>query len=335
MVRKGVSALALIKGAKMSMIAFLCIITLGFACGPWKKDNEKKEVLITEKLQAVKSRQMFYCDEAVKRYKEKKGLIHECDSVLFASLLGVACNGVDIQPFEKEQTGQMCRDWECDCYVHGRAENGSKSGYSKDMNQGVQYNMAKKPVPDLIDRIVGYLKDNNLIMCQAVDSATFASRCVMPPKTYSRWIDIQDKTSFRANLTGSPDDSLFGKTGFEAHLAVLGVLIEGEIYGAISDISKKELKTQAKREDQNALYQAAHALYESGDMNTAADLWLDQCPAGRLPNNHQDYCTSYRYQRDRIKDGNINPDWLPCPGETYHEHPGVDCAFAAHLILGG
>lgn len=315
----------------MKLILMTIILT---ACnfGIFKKDNEKSSVTTSAMLEEIAvSLDETYCFKGQANYIAKKGRIHECDSALFAGLLGVACPGIDISHFENEP-GQMCRTWDCNCYLPDEGiNNGSDSQYSKDMNAGISLNIAvNKNQPELTRRIIDRLQTNNLVLCEAIDDVTWLGKCILPPASMQHWIDIEK------NMTGvfltRPRVPLFAD--YEKHLQVLGAIKEGEIYDAISDVSLINLRVRLDEEPRNVLFMAAHALYTDGDMAEAAAEWLRQCPVNRLPNNHQDWCTGYRYQRgENSTKGDGQKNWDPCPNEPFEEHTGIDCAFSAWVIL--
>ncbi len=277
-----------------------------------------------------------YCPKAVTKFLQTEGKIQKCDSALFAGLLGVACPGVDMTIFEKEDSpGQICRTPGCDCYLpETKTDNGSDSQYSKDMNIGVQLNMAVNlEKKDLVGRIVTYLTDHNLVMCEALNNTTWLTKCILPPTPMQEWQDILKKIQGKPIEGGQETLGLnptqqFVAGGFKRHLAVLSVLMEGEIYGGISDISMATLKKHAKAEPNNLVYNAAYQLYSKGEMRDIAWEWISTCPLERLPNNHEDWCTDYKFQRDEL-----GSDWEVCPDREFEEHPGIDCAFAAWIIL--
>lgn len=311
---------------------YLVILLIIAGClGYLKHENLKVKVKTSVMLDQIDlALKENYCPKAVAKYIAAGGKFHDCDSALFAGLLGTACPGVDIAPFENEENpGQMCRTWDCDCYLPDTGvDNGSDSQYSKDMNAGLQLNFAVRRVNrDLMQRIVDYLIDNNLIMCDAIDEITFATKCLMPPNTFKEWKDML--ASFQG--TASKLQKKFELTqisGFERHLAVIGAIKQGEIYGGITNVSKDILKANYQAEPNNVVYNAAWRLYSTGDMRDPAEKWLAQCPTDRLPDNHHDWCTDYKFQRDEE-----GTDWDVCPERAYEEHPGVDCAFAGWIIL--
>ena len=196
------------------------------------------------------------------------------------------------------------------------------------MNQGIQLNMAVRNTDrDLMQRIVDYLVDNTLVMCQAIDEITYISKCIMPPETFKQWNDMLAQLKSGAVPKIGREIELTEISGFQRHLAVLGALKQGEIYGGITDLNKDVLKANFQAQPNNVVYAAAWRLYSTGDMRGPAEKWLQQCPLDRLPDNRLDWCTDYKYQRDE------GIDWEVCPERAYEEHPGVDCAFAAWLIL--
>ena len=315
----------------MRLLLLTLILT---ACnwGPFKKDNHKKDIPTSEVLNKINvALTEVYCPKVAAKYIEQKGKFHECDSALFGGLAGVACPGVDILPFEKEGSpGQMCRTWDCDCYdPETKTDNGSDSQYSKDMNVGIQLNLAvNRNEPELVDRIVKYLTDHSLIMCDAINEPTKLSKCVLPPDSMLHWIDMQKGSALYIKAMAERHKNILGLAGFRRHLSVLEALKEGEIYGGISAISLENLRSAYRSETNNVVYAAAWGLYFQGDMRNAADKWMAQCPIDRLPNNHQDWCADYKFQRDEN-----GADWNVCPDENFKEHTGVDCAFAAWIIL--
>jgi hypothetical protein len=109
-------------------------------------------------------------------------------------------------------------------------------------------------------------------------------------------------------------------------LDVLRILLNGRVYGAITDAEKGVLKAQAERQPMNALYVAAYEKYHGG--SKAHGLLLDEShfPGDRLPTSAE-HCQNYLFSRDQESD-----DWKPCA--EAHEHDGADFVFAAWIALG-
>jgi len=337
----------------MMMKGLLLLIIVPFSISCLKDNKPKKNITPQEKLAMIEhGLSNFYCPGIKSKYYDANGKLFEHDSALFAGLAGTSCPDIDVGPFENQnRPGQMCRTWECDSILHGPdgkpIDNGSDSLYSKDMNAGILLNQAVKPVPDLVHRITSFLNNNRLQMCfmnEALDKFIYVGKCLMPPQTFARWVlldkrvngsEVQHNESLviTGNLPGAPS---IEKVGYEAHLAIIGILSEAKVYNAISDQSMNELEHQTMREPKNALYAAAYAMFHNGDMLPAINLWLNQCPLDRFPNNHQDRCIDYLYSRDEGSTNSDNlPNWEPCPQRPYVEHPGVDCAIAGWVILQG
>lgn len=109
-------------------------------------------------------------------------------------------------------------------------------------------------------------------------------------------------------------------TGYEAHLAVVSILVYGKIHGGITEKGLEVLGHHWRREPKNALYAAAYYRY-SGDEQAKYDavfalsseeLW----PSDRLPTS-ADRCEPWLVQRDADGSG-----WLPCPDEGRVHGPG-------------
>lgn len=296
--------------------------------GPWKKDNEKDEPSVSEQVKTeLQDRVNLYCLLSSTKYDENLTTDDSCDAALFTALHGVACDYVEVSQFEsKEEAGKLCRRPDCGCYPDK-----SKSGFSKDMATGMQLFLSRKPDSDLTNRIVNYGKSKSWVVCEAVDTQTEVSRCLMSPKIVGRWFDIQSKAEGIKLQSEQSGDAFGVPLDYQAHLQVVGILTEGELYGAISDSSLKALKSQADREPNNLLYRAADARYLEGDTTAVAQALLKKFPADRLPTS-ADWCTDYLYQRDETRKGKPNNDWLPCPEEG-HTFAGTDFLIAAWTLL--
>jgi hypothetical protein len=184
-----------------------------------------------------------------------------------------------------------------------------------------------------VNRIISYGEKNSWVICNALDTATKIGRCVVSPSLYLILYDMQSRLEgvLPSSLTVQKDEDAVGlQYDFQAHLEVIRIWLEGEIYGAITDTQLKKLEAYAKRESENALFLAIYAKYSSGDFSSALKA-LERFPAGRLPNS-SDHKTEYLYQRAMKKpDGSVNPDWLPAP-ETGEIFSGTDYNFVIHVM---
>jgi hypothetical protein len=249
-----------------------------------------------------------------------------CDGALFTSLHGLLCDYVDLKQFETN--GKLCREETCSCKEQGR----SKTNFSKDMAVGLQLGLSVKPNPELVRRVIDYGNSKNWVVCDADDPADLLGRCVMSPKIILRWNNL---VTLGLNDGESADGSFVNKE-FPAHLDIVSIMASAKLYGAISDSERWTLERQVERVPDNLLFQAAHARFAGGDVETAARRLVNAFPEGRLPNT-ADWCSDYLYQRDKIRfdeSGSeyLNPDWLPCP-DTLKDHYGTDFLFAAWILL--
>lgn len=297
-------------------------------CGHFAKDNKSSDRFDFDEL---RERDELYCSLSAEDYDQ------ECDSALFSSLHALQCSYVDPDDYEYEFTGKLCRQVGCTCYDNDprpKGERGSDSGFSKDMATGMQVYFSQYPEKDFAVRVQEYGIANNWIVCDADTTADLIGKCQMSPKIVYRWAEIERKAS-EQSVKGPPPDQddvqLTQNLGFLAHLDILSIVVECNLYGGISDSSVKTIKDQAEREPNNLLYQAMLAKFVTGDEAAVAKKLLSKFPSDRLP-TQRDWCSPYLYKRDEILPGqtNPNPDWLPCEGDK--NHPGTDYLFASWVL---
>lgn len=295
----------------------LLLTLLLFSCA---KHNHPGEPASSDKFALVAEKQQLYCEEGRKILNERTFMDDECDSLLFTSLWLTACNVSEFTLDAWHDGGKWYRNPKKDCYpAH------SASSLSKDMSLGLMTYWLHFKKLDEVKDFIAFGQEHNWDMCggDAQDNTTLISRCVLSPALIVLLKDIKKK------LSGEPvsltDLELLA---FTDHLEVLRILLTGQVYGGITDSQKASLKSQAESQPHNGLFVGAYEKYSSWDH--AADLLLaeDQFPADKLPNNHDNHCTSYLYSRDEG-----SSDWAPCPAEPFHTFDGTDFVFASHVIL--
>ena len=278
----------------------------------------------------LSEKRKLYCELAASRVAERGYAVSECDGLLFTSLHSISCDGPGVDRFESEvEPGRFFRDPSHSCFDPSQVgEQGSDSTISKDMLIGLTAYAVAARKPEIIKRALDYGAANNWIVGDAKDPLTLASKCIITPSLRSLM-----QTAAGMELTDiQSDDGMVGiATGYEAHLQVLAILIKGKAKGSISHLDLAILKEQAKRQPRNAMFQAAQARYNDGDFSKVYELLNDEqlFPAKQLPNNHQNYCTDYLWQRDDNED-----NWGKCPVEDFKEKDGTDLIFAAAIIGG-
>lgn len=308
----------------------LLILTLLLSsCSYFQRDNKPVESNTSEALSAKKA---LYCEQGKRVLAERGFMDDRCDSLLFSSLFEVSCPGsVDLSKWEDtEQPGKWHRNPQRDCFINGQP-NGSASSISRDMFLGLWHAQWSAKDSKNISEIVAYGEANNWIMGEAKDNETLLSRCLLTPQLITVLKEMDSKLGgqaghpFRSENEDNSDDALPVNTGFRAHLDVLRILLNGRVYGAITDAEKSLLKSQAERQPSNALYVAAYEKYNGG--TKAHGLLLDKAhfPGDRLPTNAE-HCQNYLFSRDQESD-----DWKPCA--EAREHDGTDFVFAAWVAL--
>lgn len=313
-------------------ILLWCIIITSnlTGCGWFKKENKAEP---KKEFPALMERDKLYCNLSQPVYEAlDKTIEPNCDAALFTSLHGLQCRYVNPANFEYQGTGKLCRRPGCTCYPPQKGKPSSDSGFSKDQATGMQLYYSVKPDKDLAKRVSKYLAENNFFACSEAETpADLAGKCLMSSKIVYRWAQIEKKASEAATSADEPGDeaNLTANTEFRAHLDILGVLTENALYGGISDASLATIKEQANREPNNLLFQALNAKFVAGDEARVAELLLVKFPPDRLPTS-SDWCSDYLFQRDEIRAGELNKDWLPCDNKK--THPGTDYLLASWVL---
>jgi hypothetical protein len=315
-----------------SILAILAVIASLTSCSYFKRDNKPVPQDTSAALAAKKA---FYCAEGKKILNQRGFMNSRCDSLLYTSLWSVSCEPVDLSDWEDvELPGKWHRNRERDCYLAETGPNGSNTSISRDMLLGRFHDLWSTKDRQNTRELIEYGEKNNWIMGDAVSEEELIGRCLLSPqlvltlKEMDRQLGEQSGNPLRSENQDNSDDALPVNTGFRAHLDVVRVLLNGRVYGGISDYEKSVLKAQADRQPNNALFVAAYEKYNGG--TKAHSLLLDETrfPGDRLPNS-SDHCENYLFARD--EDSN---DWLPCPAEGL-THDGTDFVFAAWVALDG
>lgn len=123
------------------------------------------------------------------------------------------------------------------------------------------------------------------------------------------------------------------RSGFEAHLTVVQLLLKGELLGKLRVEDIDTLAKYADKNPKNGLFQYAVAKWRTGNMNPAVDILLDESlfPSDRNPDG-SDRCEPWLWQRE-----NQPHDWGPCLTTDPRYgilHTGADFLFVANLLLG-
>jgi len=318
----------------MRIIPLAICLAVSLACG--KKDNEPKPSVLTSGYAELKAKADLYCELSYPSYQELRYVHSKCDGSGFTSLHAVACNAVtpiDLTVFS-DAKGKLFRDPKHECFEKGE----SAAESSKDMvlmRMFAAYIQNDKP---WVDSFHAFASSNNYVICDAKDEATKLSRCVLSPALISLLNAMQKKIKGEdpgqpfaetKEVSGILDSVIPLTKGYQAHLEVLRIWLSGHVHGGITDYQKKILELQADRQPDNALFQAAYATYDDGNMSNVIDKLKGMTayfPDDRLPTSSE-YCTGYLFQRDKSA-----KDWGPC--DENQVHSGTDFAFTTFLISG-
>lgn len=206
----------------------------------------------------------------------------DCDGTLWAGLARAGQVSSVMLNRAKHADGKIHRRPTSPCYANGQ-DLGSKSTISKDMLLGYVYGLFRSGNRGELEYLFGYGRSNNWIMGEP---ASEVGRVVLTPNGIA--------TLCRAikSLGGSykPECDLpvsfgSGNADFERHLAVLGILLWGEVNGGTKLVESSDaipagaLETLTRlsyESPKDALFQAAYALYTTGDYSYPVDLLLGE-----------------------------------------------------------
>lgn len=248
-----------------------------------------------------------------------------CDSVLYSGLLRVGGAAVDLTA-ARLADGSWTRNPTRDCYADG----GSDSTFSRDMYLGLLwYAYTTRDLP-LVQSILDYC---NAHTTNIGVGCVFGKGSILDPK-YIISPNLLATTHELLKFLGGEDHPFArnvytrestGLIGFQAHLAVIHILLRGAIIGHISSPNLDVLHEQADRQPKNALFQLAYHKFNDGILDEAYRYLLtnEYFPLDRLPSS-DDRCEPYLFQRD------MGADWEPC--NDHKIHPGVDFLFAMKML---
>ena len=244
-----------------------------------------------------------------------------CDAVGFLALCKTAggCQKADF--FDAEQgPGLWQRNQHKNCVELGQ----SKTSISKDMLMmgflyGV-YGMDKQTAIGYFYRLEEYGKANDWVMGYPSETIDHLARVYMTPTmtltlyNIIEWLTQKPQTQKMEGVQRVP-------RGYQAHLRVIDIMIQGKINDGIDAVQMKDLSELHDRDPRNALYQAVFHRWRDGEMGEVADILLDEklFPSDHLPTS-ADRCEAYLWQRDQGK------DWDGC--DEGHTHDGIDFLFA-------
>jgi hypothetical protein len=293
-------------------MSHLLLIVLLVSCGA-HKPHAASTITLQEKGD-------FYAGKTLEKAR-LSGFVHsKCDDLLFNCLGYFSGVVLDYSEYERGD-GRVYRDRDHSCFDLGL----SGSDFSQDTMKGWELCLIKGKDLDRTNRTIKYLEDNYYIMGGGDISRTF-----MSPSQMKQLYAVRDyvSTGKPTSLAARDDsaDGVFVKTGFEAHLQVLGIYIDSIVYGSVSDMDLSILKSQAERQPRNALFQAMYHRFTDGDQSAATGILMDTnlFPNDRMP-NEKDRSEDYLWQRD-----DDQRDWGAGDGEA--EHFGVDFLFAKKVM---
>lgn len=210
-----------------------------------------------------------YCDliSKIESKRDERGwVLDDCDAMLYQGLFeACAKNSFPLQYAEdRKHRGKFYRTSEQCCYKDKK----SASEWSKDMGIGLMYWCLRNGNKRALNDHFKYGQKNKWVMGRGPISRTFYT---------PSYISLLDQVRHKLNGKKYPDykkrlaPQIYnsGLSGYQAHLQVLAIALEGELYGKIPKEAFKRLKEHNSRKPWNPLFAAVYARFKGGNIDFA------------------------------------------------------------------
>lgn len=264
-----------------------------------------------------------------KKHTDEMGWVLDtkCDGLLFNSLYAVAGGQAKIEA-AYDGKGKWFRHHTKNCYP-----NSSASTISRDMFAGLYIWILVNKKSNLINEIIAHGESNinrlgGWVMGEG-DQHRISIRGAGQANAYNIRYALTKVSHIKRKIK-----NIYGRSEeYQAHLQVLDIYLRYLLTNKLSNYEFKTLKRHAQREPNNSLFNAVYGKFV-GDKDSAINTLLNESlfPANRLPSS-DDRCEPYLWQRNQYRNGQVNPDWLPCSEKGGDTHNGVDFLFASYIIL--
>jgi hypothetical protein len=248
-----------------------------------------------------------------------------CDATLFSGLLGASGYVTVDLTAAMADSGQWFRRPSQDCLATGD----SKSTISRDMFLGIMWWAWRNHRLDVIEGIIQYASDNNLVMGENDGSIDGINRVLMSPTMLLTLHLLRHKLGGADSVAAhTPIVWSYQESGFERHLQVLHFLIRAEARGRnILDLSGRAntlIQKYHEEEPLNVLWSAVHSRYNGVNKSIVTDIVKIMYPKDHLPTN-ENWCDAWPVQRGPDSSG-----WKPC--DKTKTHSGGELLFAISVL---
>jgi hypothetical protein len=307
--------------AAILLVAMVFYVWLMSGCGRTKPHDPEPTAALDQK------RAVYLAQ--IPSVQDQHGFVDtdECDSLMHSALIG-ATGGVHVDVMAAEDPAVPGRFYRRPVsYPECHAAGASRSTISRDMLLGVfWYAWARRDLA-MVERIWDYGKGRNWVMGE---DRIGGNHTIMTPVLIGTLAKLIERLGGASHSEQGNPAFFGGCEGYECQLAILQILLRGELWGGISDHARGVLNAAAARQRTNPLAQFAKAAYGDGNQDETVRLMLElpRYPSNHLPTS-ADVCDRWPMQRD--DDGS---SMTPCP-ENNHVHSGGDWLFVAWLLTKG
>lgn len=297
-----------------NVIQFIIISLFVISCG------NSNRVYKSATYASLESVQQLYLQEASGYQTDSHGFIYtdECDSLLFSSLYAISRG----QEFDilaaRDSEGAWHRRPAMDCHLQ---ENGSS--ISRDMLVGVMAYSLYFHRLDILEDMWQYGNNHNWKM--GIDQRLFDTRTILTPNLGGLLARAIKHLGGSNHLESRFPPVYTSTPGFESHLTLLQIWMEGRIAREISNRAMSTLDSILDHSPNNPLANAMYHKFNDGNQSKATELLLNTWPQDKLPTS-TNWCSRWRTQR-----ADDDSSFEPCPTEG-RIHSGGDLLFTIMVI---
>lgn len=255
----------------VALVAACCVIA---QCNVGQRQSPKDASPRDERVDLLREKEVLVLAELADASDKATGWPSavDCDALLWAGLAAAVGAPVDIAQAEYSP-GEMHRRPRPPCWTPDGGDQGSKSSISRDMLLGYLWALWERADVGAMQRLASYGEEHSWVM-----GGGDPARIGMGPNLKGLLGRMLEKVrGGTRDYRLLPTTYLPGGKDYERHLAMLGLLLEGEVKGGLYQAELAALEAVADDHD-DALASAARGSY-SGDMTRALELLLSDAYA--------------------------------------------------------
>ena len=224
----------------------------------WLGTDKVRRKKLNADISQLMTVQRFHLHDLELKANKHGWIIDTCDAMLWQGKYGAVTGKGNIRAANLwPDPGRFARKSTGACWENGE-DHGAKATWSRDMGMGLIWWAWRTRDSEVLSDHILYGSNNKWKMGEPFADGRVMYTPNMIGLLYSAYDKLKKSNHIQANLGGVYASGL---DDYEAHIAVMGILLKGEIDGFIWQRDLKIIEEQAERLPGSALYQSAKALY--------------------------------------------------------------------------